>query len=166
MSLEKSIARLSATPPPPANMKFHNITRANARIVELESQVGAKHGKFIYNIGMANARISQLEEMAGLPKAAAPKPLNADSGILESPVGSAQAAQIAPVTLAALAREIYGGEAAETFEGQRTQFTRSGLEVPGLAPAKLSYTPQFSGLARTVRADRQGKVDLFFNSQP
>ena len=79
---------------------------------------------------------------------------------------AAQPASVAPAApLTALAKAVFGTDAEETFEAQRLQFTRAGLSVPGLTPAPDNphYTARFVGLARSVRADRQAKIDAFFN---
>jgi 2'-5' RNA ligase len=72
-----------------------------------------------------------------------------------------------PATLTALSKTVFGSDGAENYEGQRLQFSRAGLSVPGLvaSPENPHYTVKFVGLARSVRADRQAKVLQFFQAQ-
>jgi hypothetical protein len=145
--LKDSLAILAATTPP--RKLIFNVGVANRRIAELEAQLGLPSGKDFFNIGKANARVKELEaKLAGL-----------------ATLFAAQPASVAPAaTLAACAKAVFDTDAAETFEGQRLQFTRAGLTVPGLEPAPDNphYTPRFVGLARAVRADRQAKINAFF----
>jgi hypothetical protein len=147
-TLSESIAVLAATAPP--RKLIFNVGVANRRINELEARLGLPSGKDFFNIGKANARVKELEaKLAGLKTLFAAQP--------------ASVAPAAPLT--ALAKAVFGTDAEETFEAQRLQFTRAGLSVPGLTPAPDNphYTARFVGLARSVRADRQAKIDAFFN---
>jgi hypothetical protein len=165
MSLSDSIAVLAATTPPRSKPIF-NVGKANARIRELEGQVGLPPGRDFFNVGKANARVKELERK--LTAAAPASPAAPGRTCLVVPAnytaGPTAPVEIAPATLTALARTIYGTDAETNFEAQRKQFTQSGLVVPGLTPAAANphYTPPFVGLARAVRADRQSKISAFF----
>ena len=131
--------------------------------------------KFITSVKLANLKIASLEtklaesraEIAALQSGAQPVKIRQTI----APAAAAPAAastEIAPEKLTALAKHIFGVDAATGFEAQRLQFTRAGLVVPGLepAPANPHFTPKFVGLARAVRAARQEKVNAFFNPKP
>jgi uncharacterized coiled-coil protein SlyX len=186
--IKDSIAILAATPP--AKFIFH-IGKANARLRELTAQLGLPAEK-IYNAKQANARIVELEKtLASLPAprpAAEPPPAagslqsikELDRKIVATDIALAQAtehcagiekrmaelktSQIAEVTLAALAKDVFKTDAKSDFASLQKQFTDAGLSVPGLAPAPPNphFTPKFTGLARSVRADRQLKINKFF----
>jgi hypothetical protein len=187
MPLSDSLEVLAATPP---RKLIFNIGVANRRIKELETQLGLPSGKSFFNVGKANARIRELEAKLAQP-AAAPetqlaksarlvaetRQLLAQSAALKTPAtpaapkaelatsGATGADKIEAATLTALSQAVFGTDVASTFEAQRLRFTRAGLTVPGLAPAAANpnYTVQFVGFARTIRADRQQKIDNFFN---
>jgi len=160
----ETLSTLSSTPPPAAGFGKYNVSRANKRIAELKSKLGINAGPTIWKISQANALIAALEkQVAESTKpalSAAPAPL---ASSLKTLASVPAVAEIAPATLAALAGHIFGTTAASDFEGQRRQFGNAGLAVPGLvAWTNPHFTPKWIGLARTIRADRQMKIDAFF----
>lgn len=61
--LEKSLATLAATPPPPAQKRKQALADANAKIAVLESQLGIKARLMpIFNPTRAAARLADLEK--------------------------------------------------------------------------------------------------------
>jgi hypothetical protein len=159
--LTDALKTLSETPP-----RCFNVGRCNKLIHSLEIRLGLPAGKDFFRIGLANARLRELS--AKLAAAAAPATKAPTAPLAKSVAanpGPTAPAEIAPATLAALCLAIYGTDAETSFEGQRQQLTRSGLAVPGLAPApeNPNYTVKFVGFARAVRAERQSKVSAFFN---
>lgn len=177
--LKDALTQLSETPP-----RCFNVGQCNKLIHSLEIRLGLPAGKDFFRIGLANARLRELS--AKLAAAAAPatpetqlaksarlatetRQLLARSAALTTPAGSPPADPTGPVeisatTLAALSNVVFGTSAAESYEGQRLQFSAAGLTVPNLqaTPPNPNYTPNFSGLARAVRADRQAKIAAFF----
>lgn len=88
---KETIAVLAATtPPPPAPKTFASIGDAAARISELETQLGVKHGLPIFNRGKAARRVAHLETLLAqhqpaTPASAPAKPsAKADDGILKT----------------------------------------------------------------------------------
>ena len=131
--------------------------------------------KFITSVKVANLTIQSLErkleesraELAALQSGAQPVKIRQATAPAAAALAAAST-EIAPEKLTALAKHIFGVDAATGFEAQRLQFTRAGLIVPGLepAPANPHFTPKFVGLARSVRSIRPEKVNAFFNPKP
>src|ERR1035437_774412 len=179
-----------AETPPPAKFIF-NIGKANARLRELTAQIGLPDEK-IFNAKQANARIVELEKkLASLPapRPAAEPPSTGrnlqsieeiERKIVANDISIAQTKEhcatiekritelknspVSAVTLIAVAKNVFGTGAKGDFVSLQKQFTDAGLSVPGLTPAppNPNFTQNFSGLARTVRADRQLKINKFF----
>jgi len=162
-----------------------NIVAANRKIKKLCASLGRPPGDPVWNIGKAHALIEKLEaQLAPNAKvrphtvkpitlkasleilAATPPPHYSAAALATPPPPPATAVEtgLAPWKLATLAAHIFGNSAAADFEGQRRQFTDAGLLVPGMAPAATNphFKVTFTGLARTVRADRQDKIAAFF----
>jgi hypothetical protein len=139
--------------PPSARERKQALVTINARVAVLQSQLGITPTMFQFNSAKATALLTALESQL------------AAKNIMPA-IAAAAPASVAPAaTIAACAKAVFDTAAAETLEGQRLQFTRAGLTIPGLEPAAANpnFTPKFTGLARTVRADRQSKIDAFFN---
>jgi hypothetical protein len=184
--ISDTIAVLERTAPPPLGKPIFNSRECNAAIHALENRLGLPPSKDHHRIGLLNARLKELQLAAGAAPAtpetqlaksarlaAETRQILAHSATLTAPVAAAANApaapvEIAPAVLAACAQAVFGTSAAESYEGQRLQFTRAGLTVPGLQPAPENrhFTPSFTGLSRSVRGDRQEKINAFFTSSP
>ena len=148
MSLKQSIDVLSETSP---RRFVTSVKLANLKIASLEQKLAEARAELAARPGAEPVPIKQAARPAA--PAAATAPTGTDT--------------ITPPTLSALSKAVFGTDAATGFEAQRKQFTQAGLTVPGLepAPANPHFTPNFSGLARTVRADRQAKIAAFFSKE-
>ena len=83
--LEKSLATLAATPPPPAQERKQALADANAKIAVLESQLGIKARLMpIFNPTRAAARLAELQALAA--KGVTPTPAAAAPALAPSPV--------------------------------------------------------------------------------
>jgi hypothetical protein len=166
MSIANSLAVLAATTPPKRKAIF-NVGKANARIKELETQLGLPPGRDFFNVGKANARIRELEAQLSQPAPVAQPAQSVAAVQPAAPPAVMSSDTISASTLTALCRAIYGIDAETNFEAQRKRLTQSGLVVPGLTPAAANphFTQRFVGIARSVRADRQAKIDAFFTNK-
>ena len=187
--LKESLTVLAATRPP-----TYRTVRVQDQIAALESDLGLTVATPIRGLHKASYRLRELRTLAAERKATpAATPASKEDPLARSARVIAEArkllathtaptkaaaqpaaaalptapTEIAPSALSALTVHIFGPGAASDYEGQRLAFTRAGLHVPGLAPAPENphFTQRFVGLARSVRADRQHKIDAFFNQK-
>jgi hypothetical protein len=172
MSLENSIARLAATPPPARkSLRFANAGKANARIRELEKALGLPAGESIFNIGAANARVSELETLLA-SKTAAAKPSAPPAVFTPKPAAAAvevpTRAQLCAVAKILDLSTPGADVSAAALRGMVEKAAyQAGCRFPNMtAETELAtkyWRPEsFTGLARTVRATLQSKITAIF----
>jgi hypothetical protein len=180
--IENAIKTLSETPPPDeplrertrsGKLKFWNVAKANARMVELQEVLGLPPRPPIWNIHKANARVEQLEELLAMRGSDSAKPKEiAAATPAPLPVSASAAINSAPSTeqLRGLCAHLFGAaslpaaNAPETIQraALETRLREAGVKIHGLDHSKHI---ELTGFARANAAHFQARAEAFLFAQ-